>query len=113
MVLYGMKRKDYISWDELFIGIAELAAKRSKDPRSQHGCCIVDEDNRVVSVSYNGFPTGISDDEFPWDRGLKDDYVIHAEINASLMPQKIYGVVGYTCILLVGIFLVAMVVHKL
>jgi len=79
-----MKRENYISWDQLFMGIAELASKRSKDPRSQHGACIVNEDKRVVSIGYNGFPGGCSDDEFSWESPEKYDYVIHAEINAIL-----------------------------
>ena len=49
-------RTDAISWDEFFMGVAELAAKRSKDPSTQVGCCIVDDDNKIVSVGYNGMP---------------------------------------------------------
>lgn len=83
-----MKRENYITWDELFMGIAELASKRSKDPRTQNGCCIIDAKNRVVSISYNGFARGCSDDEFSWDRQEKHKYVIHAEINAVLNATK-------------------------
>lgn len=85
-----MKRTDYISWDEYFMGVALLSAKRSKDPSTQVGCCIVDENNHIISTGYNGFPIGISDDEFPWDKGSLDSvnskypYVIHAEMNALL-----------------------------
>ena len=79
-----MKRENYISWDELFIGIAELAANRSKDPRTQNGACIVDTRNRVVSIGYNGLPDGCSDDDFPWTSPDKYEYVIHAEANAIL-----------------------------
>ena len=63
-----MKRTDYISWDEYFMGIAMLAAKRSKDPNTQVGACIVSQDNIIISTGYNGMPKGCSDDEFPWDR---------------------------------------------
>ena len=63
--MMGDKRKDYISWDEYFMGLAHLSALRSKDPNTQVGAAIVDENHRVVSVGYNGFPTGVSDDEFP------------------------------------------------
>ena len=63
-----MKRQDYISWDEYFMGIAMLAAKRSKDPSTQVGACIVSPDNIIISTGYNGMPKGCSDDEFPWDR---------------------------------------------
>ena len=79
-----MKRENYISWDDLYINIAELTSKRSKDPRSQHGACIVDQQNHIVSIGYNGMPNGCSDDDFSWDRGEKDNFVIHAEVNAIL-----------------------------
>ncbi len=85
-----MKKKDYISWDEYFMGVALLAAARSKDPSTQVGACIVDEENRIVSTGYNGFPYGCSDDEYPWARegetmqDTKYAYVVHAELNAIL-----------------------------
>ena len=62
------KRTDYISWDEYFMSVAKLAALRSKDPNSQVGSCIVSQDNKILSMGYNGLPIGCSDDEFPWDR---------------------------------------------
>jgi len=77
-------REDYITGDQLFIGIAELASKRSKDPRSRHGACIVNSNNRVVSVGWNGLADGIEDTDEIWQRGIKDNYVIHSEINAIL-----------------------------
>ena len=82
-----MKRMDYINWDEYFMGIAMLAAKRSKDPSTQVGACIVSDDNSIISTGYNGMPKGCSDDEFPWDRTgeeTKYPYVVHAELNAIL-----------------------------
>lgn len=82
-----MKRTDYINWDEYFMGVAILASKRSKDPNTQVGACIVDKDNIILSTGYNGFPYGCSDDEFPWAREGKDtkySYVVHAELNAIL-----------------------------
>lgn len=82
-----MKRKDYISWDEYFMGIAVLASKRSKDPNTQVGACIVDENNIILSTGYNGFPIGCSDDDYPWARDgieTKYPYVVHAELNAIL-----------------------------
>ena len=85
-----MKRQDYISWDEYFMGIAMLAARRSKDPNTQVGACIVSKDNIIISTGYNGMPKGCSDDEFPWDRrgeneaATKYPYVVHAELNAIL-----------------------------
>ena len=85
-----MKRTDYINWDEYFMGIAMLAARRSKDPNTQVGACIVSQDNIIISTGYNGMPKGCSDDEFPWDRkgeneaATKYPYVVHAELNAIL-----------------------------
>ena len=64
----GMKREDYISWDEYFMGVAKLAGMRSKDPSTQVGACIVGQDNKILSMGYNGLPIGCSDDEFPWER---------------------------------------------
>ena len=63
------KREDYISWDEYFMGVAILSAQRSKDPNTQVGACIVSQDNKILSMGYNGFPKGCSDDAFPWCRG--------------------------------------------
>jgi dCMP deaminase len=82
-----MKRKDYISWDEYFMGVAKLAAHRSKDPSTQVGACIVSPENIIISTGYNGMPKGCSDDEFPWGRDgaeTKYPYVVHAELNAIL-----------------------------
>ena len=82
-----MKRTDYISWDEYFMGIAMLAARRSKDPNTQVGACIVSKENIIISTGYNGMPKGCSDDEFPWERegvDTKYPYVVHAELNAIL-----------------------------
>lgn len=87
------KRADYIDWDEYFMGVAILSAKRSKDPGTQVGACIVTPDRRIVGVGYNGLPAGCSDDEFPWDRegdflNSKYAYVCHAELNAILNSTK-------------------------
>lgn len=84
-----MKRKDYISWDEYFMGVAELSSKRSKDPNTQVGACIVSKDKKIVGIGYNGLPWGCDDDEFPWqNKGefgeTKYPYVVHAEANAIL-----------------------------
>lgn len=83
------KRSDYISWDEYFMGVAKLASLRSKDPNSQVGACIVNPENKILSMGYNGFPIGCSDDEFPWARegdtlNTKYAYVTHSELNAIL-----------------------------
>lgn len=83
------KRTNYINWDEYFMGIALLSAKRSKDPATQVGACIVNEKNKIVGAGYNGMPIGCSDDEFPWAKmgdmlQTKYPYVCHAELNAIL-----------------------------
>ncbi len=84
-----MKRQDYLSWDEYFMGIALLSAGRSKDNNTQVGACIVSEENKILSVGYNGMPTGCSDDDMPWEREgafleTKYPFVCHAELNAIL-----------------------------
>ena len=90
------KRADYISWDEYFMGVADLSGRRSKDPNTQVGACIVSEDNKIMSMGYNGFPKGCSDDEFPWGREQEGDdpystkylYVTHSELNAILNKRS-------------------------
>ena len=85
----GEKRKDYLTWDEYFMAIAKLSAMRSKDTSTQVGACIVSNDNRILSIGYNGAPNGFSDEKFPWGRegdnlDTKYPYVCHAELNAIL-----------------------------
>lgn len=85
-----MKREKYMSWDDYFMGVSVLSGCRSKDPNTQVGACIVSEDNKILSVGYNGMPIGCSDDDFPWERSAdsalntKYLYVCHAELNAIL-----------------------------
>ena len=83
------KREDYITWDEYFMGVAILSGMRSKDPNTQVGACIVSPDHKILSMGYNGFPVGCSDDEFPWEREgepleNKYFYTTHSELNAIL-----------------------------
>lgn len=84
-----MKRKDYISWDEYFMGLAILSSERSKDPSTRVGACIVNKDNKILSIGYNGAPIGFDDDIMPWGRegdylDTKYPYVCHSELNAVL-----------------------------
>ena len=84
-----MKRTDYLSWDEYYMGVAMLSAQRSKDPSTQVGACIVNRDHKILSMGYNGMPVGCSDDLMAWDRDggpldTKYLYVCHAELNAIL-----------------------------
>ena len=84
-----MKRTDYLRWDEYFMAVALLSAQRSKDPSTQVGACVANDQNKIVGVGYNGFPWGCSDDDLPWSRegdylDTKYPYVCHAELNAVL-----------------------------
>lgn len=89
-----MKRENYISWDECFMGLAILISQRSKDPSSQVGACIVDDKNKIVSLGYNGAPIGYDDDkDMTWERegsflDTKYAYVCHSELNAILNANK-------------------------
>lgn len=100
------KRTGYITWDEYFMGVAILSGMRSKDPSTQVGCCIVSQDNKILSMGYNGFPWGCSDDEFPWERSADDSlntkypYVAHSELNAILNYRggSLEGAKLYVCL---------------
>lgn len=84
------QRKDYISWDEYFMGVAYLSGLRSKDPSTQVGACVASEKNKVLTMGYNGMPIGCKDEEMPWGKNHESDlnnkylYVCHAEFNAIL-----------------------------
>lgn len=99
------KREDFLTWDEYFMGIALLSAKRSKDPSTQVGACIVNNQKKVVGLGYNGFPIGCNDDALPWERtgeflDMKYPYVCHAELNAILNSIKDL----YDCSIYVALF---------
>ncbi len=85
-------RSGNLSWDEYFMGIASLSSLRSKDPSTQVGACIVDNNNKVVSIGYNGMPRGVDDNKIPWGHGEGLDskylYVCHAEFNAILNTRN-------------------------
>ncbi|MBC8209269.1 MAG: dCMP deaminase family protein [Desulfobulbaceae bacterium] len=100
------KRTDYLTWDEYFMAVALLSAQRSKDPSTQVGACVANEDNKIVGVGYNGFPWGCSDDILPWNRegdflDTKYPYVCHAELNAVMnsISRNLKG-----CRIYVGLF---------
>ena len=86
-----MKREDYIDWDEYFMGVALLSARRSKDPNTQVGACIVTEDKRIVGLGYNGLPRGCSDDEFPWERDgeFLNTFCVSCRIKCNIKQHKI------------------------
>jgi len=71
------------------MGVALLSARRSKDPNTQVGACIVNQKNKIVGAGYNGLPIGCNDNDFPWDKEgnfleTKYPYICHAELNAIL-----------------------------
>jgi dCMP deaminase len=89
------KREDCLSWDGMFMGQAAVASMRSKDPSTQNGACVVDLDTkRILTIGYNGFPKGCSDDDFPWARTAEKEedtkypYVEHAERNAIYLAAN-------------------------
>ena len=91
-----------LSWDEYFMGVAKLSGLRSKDPNTQVGCCIVNQNKKIVAVGYNGMPIGCNDKDFPWDvkegslENTKYAYVVHAELNAILnSTQQLSGCTIY------------------
>jgi dCMP deaminase len=98
----GKRVDGVLSWDEYFMSVAQLSGMRSKDPHTQVGACIVSNDNKILSMGYNGLPNGCQDDDFPWEREgdpleTKYFYVTHSELNAilnyrggSLEGTKIY-----------------------
>ncbi len=98
--------KDRVTWEEYFMSLALLSAKRSKDPSTQVGACIVDDDNKVVSIGYNGMPRGIKDEDLSWNKGEDLDskylYVCHAEFNAILNTRNGSALNG--CTLYVTLF---------
>ncbi|KAG5286391.1 hypothetical protein AALO_G00014310 [Alosa alosa] len=101
------KREDYLEWPEYFMAVAFLSAQRSKDPSSQVGACIVNPENKIVGIGYNGMPNGCNDDLLPWARAAADrldtkyPYVCHAELNA-IMNKNSADVKG--CTIYVALF---------
>ncbi|XP_055374878.1 deoxycytidylate deaminase-like [Condylostylus longicornis] len=79
-----MARQNYLRDKEYFMLTAILAAQRSKDPKTQVGACIVDNENRIVGIGYNSSTKDFCDEDLPWDKPEKHLYVVHAEENAIL-----------------------------
>lgn len=82
-------QRKILNWDEYFMALAHLAAKRSRDPNTQVGACIVNPAKKIVGMGYNGFPRGCEDENYSWEREgefleTKYPYVVHAELNAIL-----------------------------
>lgn len=74
-----------VKWDHRFLDLASMVASWSKEPNTRVGCVIVDENRRIVSTGYNGFPRGVKDtlDRIN-DRDTKLALTLHAEENALL-----------------------------
>ncbi|MEA1909546.1 MAG: dCMP deaminase family protein [Patescibacteria group bacterium] len=102
----GGKKPDYLSWDEYFMGITLLSRLRSKDPATQTGACVVDKNNKIISIGYNGAPIGLSDEDMPWKvrEGVKEEtkypYICHGELNAiiSASPKDLHGAKMYSTV---------------
>jgi len=98
------KHGEYLTWEEYFMGIALISAKRSKDPHTQVGACIVNKNKKIVGIGYNGFPIGCPDNNLPWDKQgeyyhTKYAYIVHAEANAILNSTKnLNGCTLYVCL---------------
>ncbi|CAK8683298.1 unnamed protein product [Clavelina lepadiformis] len=122
------RREDVLSWDDYFMGLAFLSGKRSKDPKTQVGACIVNKKKRIVGMGYNGMPDGKqqllsagnsetksnNDETFSWNKvpyehrekkealdKEKKFYVCHAEMNAVVNS---YGKSLEGCIIYVSLF---------
>lgn len=84
-------------WDRRFINLAEHIAGWSKDPSTKVGAVIVDGKRRVISMGYNGFPRGLSDDGRLNYRDTKLALTLHAEANAILFAKcDLVGATIYT-----------------
>lgn len=77
-------------WDRRFVELARFVARWSKDPSTQTGCVIVDDSKRVLSVGYNGFPAGVSDDPERYENRLKKyPMIAHADLNAIYTAARV------------------------
>ena len=90
-----------MTWDQYFSALAQVCAKKSKDPSTQVGAVVTDQFHQIVGTGYNGFPRGVKDSDFPWARtgpltGTKYPYVVHAEVNAILQARSEAGLTLYT-----------------
>lgn len=85
-----------ISWNDYFMTMALWVARRSPDPHTQHGCVIVDNNHRVISMGFNGYPRGSDDINMPKERPEKYLVTIHAEENAILFANtSLDGMTAY------------------
>lgn len=84
-----MKSQNYKDkWDIRFLQLAQFISEWSKDPSTKVGAVITDENNRIVSIGYNGFPQEIPDDDRLQDRETKYKIIVHGEMNAILFANR-------------------------
>ena len=90
------------SWSTYFISIAYLSATRSIDPHTKHGCVITSQDNKILSIGYNGAASRLNNNKIPLTRPDKYQYILHAEDNAILncrfpLDNSIFYITGEPC----------------
>lgn len=86
-----------MNWDEYFISMVYFVSMKSKDQSTKIGAVIVDDNHRIVSTGYNGFPRGADESGDKWERPNKYERVIHAEVNSILNSNsKLEGCIMYT-----------------
>lgn len=88
------------AWQHRFLSLADQVSSWSKDPSTKVGCVVVDQDRRILSVGYNGFPRGVGDDAFRLeDRSIKHLMTVHAEANAVAAAARngvsLHGATAY------------------
>lgn len=89
-----------MGWNRYYMTLAEAVAQKSKDPHTKVGSVVIDQDMRVVSTGYNGFPSGFADTPERWERPTKYKYVVHAEMNAILYARRdLRGCLLYTTLM--------------
>jgi len=87
-----------MKWELRYLEMARLVSTWSKDPSTKVGAVIVDSDNTVISVGFNGLPRLIQDtDQRLNNRDIKLKMIIHAEINAIITAKRpLNGTTIYT-----------------
>jgi dCMP deaminase len=85
-------------WDKRYLKLAKTIAQWSKDPSTRCGAVIVNSDNEIVSIGFNGFPRNVDDNEDRLNnRYVKYKFMVHAERNALLFArQSLKGCTIYT-----------------
>lgn len=77
-----------MNWEDYFNNIVDKVKDKSKDPSTKVGCVIVNERNEPVSFGFNGWVSGCDETFMTWERPLKYNMVIHAEMNALIFAER-------------------------